>query len=87
MEKAYRTEELVHELSDADADVNDTNKSPHLPRKVRQEEKMRFQYAGENGRKYSSEPRRSSSYTPIPEMMKYEYIFVGGPVLEGIIII
>ena len=62
---------MYQELSDASADINDTNHPLDLLRKVRQEEQRRFQYTGENGRNYSGEPQLSSFYTPSPEMRRY----------------
>lgn len=73
MEKANRTKELPQQPSDANDDINYTNKSLDLLRKVKQEEQRHFQNTGKDGRGYSGEPRLSSFYRPGPEMKKYEF--------------
>ena len=77
VEKSNRIKELRQQLSDTNSDVDDTNHALDLLRKVRQEERRRFRYTV-NGKGHYGEPQLSAYCTTIPEMKKYEYIFIGG---------
>lgn len=64
-----KIQELRQQLSDANADINDTNHALDQLRQV-----LTIQY---DGKTFSKEPELSDYYKPSDEMKKYQKIFVG----------
>lgn len=69
--------QLRRQLSSASADINDTNHSLDLLKKVQDEirKAKSIQFEGKN---FSSEPQLNDFYKPSVEMKQYQLLFIGG---------
>lgn len=61
---------MREQLSDANADINQTNKTLDEQRKIRT-----IEYGG---MRFTREPQLSDYYKPSKDMQKYQMIFIGG---------
>ena len=69
VEQKNKTQELRQQLSDANADINDTNHSLDLLKKV---QSIQFE-----GRTFSREPQLNDYYKSSDKMKEYQYIVIG----------